>query len=155
MRWSFPMRCLLVGLILWVCPTNPCLAWGEVGHHVVAEIAARHLSKEAEAGIEELLGKGAKRLAEVSFWADKIIDERRYTDDWHMVEIPHGAVRYDRARDCSNDSCVVEKIKEFSRQLRDRELTKTEREEALKFLVHFVADVHVPIHAHARLNGWE
>jgi hypothetical protein len=153
-KLELSMRRLLIGLFLWVYPTSPCLAWGEEGHHVVAEIAARLLSKEAKAGTEELLGKST-RLAEVSSWADEIIDERRYTNDWHMVEIPHDAAGYERMRDCLNDNCVVEKIKEFARLLHDRELTRTEREEALKFLVHFVADAHVPIHAHARLNGWE
>jgi hypothetical protein len=46
-------------------------------------------------------------------------------------------------------------VKEFARTLRDREVAKTEREEALKFLIHLVADVHVPFHAYAQLNGWE
>jgi nuclease S1 len=64
------------------------------------------------------------------------------------VTLPTGepATTYDAARDCPKDSCVVAKIEQFKRELRDRELPERQRLEALKYLVHFVGDVHQPLH---------
>jgi hypothetical protein len=56
-------------------------------------------------------------------------------------------VRYDRARDCKNDDCIVERIKQFAAIVGDQSVVKLERAEALKYLVHFVGDIHVPLHA--------
>jgi hypothetical protein len=54
---------------------------------------------------------------------------------------------YDAVRDCPQDDCVVAKIKEFGRVLADRQAPERQRLEALKYIVHFVADVHQPLHA--------
>ncbi len=92
-------------------------------------------------------------MSEISVWADAIRDdERPETYYWHVVEIPANGVRYDRARDCKNDDCVVEKIKEFARVLGDRTVAKPLQIEALQFLIHFVGDLHQPLHAYAPLN---
>jgi hypothetical protein len=129
------------------------LAWGELGHRTVAEIAARYLSEHSTAQVEDLLGGGLHAMAAVSVWADAIRDsERPETYYWHVVEIPAYGVRYDRGRDCKNDDCIVEKIKEFARVLGDRSVAKPLRTEALQFLIHFVGDLHMPLHAFAPLN---
>ncbi len=93
-------------------------------------------------------------MARVSVWADAIRDddERPETYYWHVVEIPPDGIRYDRARDCKNDDCVVEKIKQFAQQLGDRSTPEPSRTEALKFLIHLVGDLHQPLHAYAPLN---
>ena len=54
---------------------------------------------------------------------------------------------YDAVRDCPHDDCVVAKIEAFARVLADRDAPERQRLEALKYLVHFVADVHQPLHA--------
>ena len=50
-------------------------------------------------------------------------------------------------RDCPHDDCVVAKIKEFERVLADRQAPERQRLEALKYLVHYVGDIHQPLHA--------
>ena len=80
------------------------------------------------------------------------MEERPETYDWHVVEIPAGGVRYDRARDCKNDNCIVEKIKEFTQVLGDFAGHEGQRIEALQFLIHLVGDLHMPLHAFAPLN---
>jgi S1/P1 Nuclease len=54
---------------------------------------------------------------------------------------------YDANRDCPHDDCVVAKIEEFERVLSDHQKPDRERLEALKYLVHFIGDVHQPLHA--------
>ena len=85
--------------------------------------------------------------------ADEVRDsDRPETYNWHVVEIPPDGVHYDRARDCKNDDCIVEKIGEFTLLVGDRRVPKAKRVEALKFLIHFVGDLHMPLHAYAPLN---
>jgi hypothetical protein len=131
------------------------LAWGESGHRTVAEIAAPHLTKKAAAEVRVLLGGGPHAMAEVANWADAIRDSGdrwEQTYYWHVVEIPPNGIHYDRARDCKNDDCIVEKIKEFAQVLGDRTVATTLRVEALQFLIHLVGDIHQPLHAYAPFN---
>lgn len=147
------MRRLLAAVFLLICAPSHVLAWGELGHRTVAEIATRYLSEHSAAEVEDLIGGGPHTMAAVSVWADAIRDNvRPETYGWHVVEIPANGVRYDRARDCKNDNCIVEKIKEFTRVLGDRSAGKRLRTEALQFLIHFVGDLHMPLHAFAPLN---
>ena len=146
------MRSLLIGLILSLSLPSPGIAWGDLGHETVAEIAERQLSESAHATIEELLGPGPNAMKRVAVWADHIVGERPETGPWHIVHIQPNDVRYDRARDCADDNCIVEKIKQFARVVGDRTLDKPARIEALKFLIHFVGDLHTPFHAYAPLN---
>jgi hypothetical protein len=144
---------LLIAAIFLACTSSAGFAWGELGHRTVAEIAARNLSEQAAARVQDLLGGSLHAMAEVSVWADAIRDEDRpKTYYWHVVEIPPGGVRYDRVRDCKNDDCIVEKIKQFAQVLGDQTAAKPLRAEALQFLIHFVGDIHQPLHAYAPLN---
>jgi S1/P1 Nuclease len=147
------MRRLLAALSFLACTPSYGLAWGELGHRTVAEIATRYLSEYSAAEVEDLLRGQLNAMAEVSVWADAIrANERPETYYWHVVEIPANGIRYDRARDCKNDDCIVEKIKDFSRVLGDRSAAKRLRTEALQFLIHFVGDLHQPLHAYAPFN---
>jgi hypothetical protein len=141
------MRRILAAVLLLSCTPSFGLAWGELGHRTVAEIAARYLTEQVAAEVQDLLGGGPHAMAEVSVWADAIRDDRPETYYWHVVEIRPNGVRYDRVRDCKNDDCIVEKIKEFARALGDRTTASPLRTEALQFLIHFVGDLHMPLHA--------
>jgi hypothetical protein len=144
-----PMQRFLAGLCLLILTPTLCLAWGPRGHRAVAEIAQIYLTERAAVEIQELLGGAANSLVEISYWADNILDDFPETFFWHTVDIPHDGGTYDRERDCFSDDCVVEKIKEFAANLANRQLSNLLRSDALKFLVHFVADLHVPLHAYA------
>ena len=154
--WS----CLDLGLKLVIVVAllvfgSPChaLAWGWEGHRIVAEIAERYLEPETARQVRELLAlENATTFAEVSTWADDVRGQRRETARWHYVDIPiHPPVGtpagYDAARDCPRGACVVAKIDEFAAELRDKAAPPRDRLEALKFVVHFVADVHQPLDA--------
>src|SRR5437763_977680 len=95
MRWlSLPCFCLAVSLF-----ASSTAAWGPDGHAIVAEIAQRRLEPAAAREVVRLLGRGAS-LASISMWADDVRETRPETVNWHFVDIPAGATRYDAARDC-------------------------------------------------------
>ena len=133
-------------------PTN-AFAWGYTGHRIVAEIAEQFLEPETAHQIRDLLAvENVTTLAEVSTWADQIRMQRPETAPWHYVNIPVHPPEgdpdgYDAARDCPNGACVVAKIGQFARVLVDRKVPERQRLEALKYLVHFIGDVHQPLHA--------
>ncbi len=124
------------------------LAWGPEGHAVVADIAQTHLIPAAQAKLKTLLGlEGRSELDEISAWADEARLKMPDTAPWHFVNIPLQENRYRAERDCRDNNCVVAKIVEFSQRLADTGVADSERLAALKWLVHFVGDIHQPLHA--------
>jgi hypothetical protein len=119
-------------------------AWGPVGHRASAMIAEFRLSREARAAILELLEPG-ESLADASTWADEIRGERRETGSWHYVNVPITEKAYS-PRDCTKGACVVSKIEHYRQVLADKSATKLQRREALRYLVHFIQDIHQPLH---------
>ena len=129
-----------------------CFAWGRDGHRITGFIAAKYLTPQAAAAVKDLLGD--ESLADVSTWPDEIRRERKHTAPWHYANIDPSHDRFDLQRDCPQEGCVVSAIIKFSHILRDKNASRQERVEALKFLVHFVGDVHQPLHvSYARDKG--
>ena len=139
------MRRLLIAVLLAICTPDFALAWGELGHRTVAEVASRSLSEPAAGAIARLLGP--ERFVDVATWADDYREINPETDSWHVVNIPGWADVYLRARDCAADQCVIEKIREFKATLADTSALPATRMIALKFLIHLVGDIHTPFHA--------
>ena len=50
------------------------------------------------------------------------------------------------ARDCPKGDCVIKKIEDFEVVLHDPNSPPVQRREALMFLIHFVGDMHQPLH---------
>lgn len=142
---------LLVLLTLNLCP-QLAFGWGQEGHRIVATIAQDRLTPESKAALNALLDSGTD-LPSIASWADEFRTTHRQTGPWHYVNIPSTTTGYDAARDCSKDNCVVAKVYQFARILGDASRPKAERLEALKFLVHFVGDLHQPFHALGDARG--
>lgn len=137
-------------LLLLLLGTDAAHAWGERGHRLIGELAERRLSPAARAQVRLLLrNERDPGLAGVSIWADDLREMPR--QEWsvplHFVNIQDRACRYAAARDCRKGACVVGAIQRYARRLADPALSRNKRAEALKFLVHFVGDVHQPLHA--------
>jgi hypothetical protein len=82
----------------------------------------------------------------VAAWADDIRSSQPETRGWHFVDIPLSADAYVPERDCEGEACAIAKIEAFSRELADPTVSREQRLTALKFLVHFVGDLHQPLH---------
>ncbi len=143
-----PAFCLLLFALL----PSPGLAWGKLGHRIVGELAQQQLRPDARVEVARLLASEPEpTLAGISYWADEVRDTQpdvaRRTKRWHYVNFPRGNCHYVPPRDCPDGQCVVAAINRNFLALSDRRRNDRERAEALKFLVHFVADVHQPLHA--------
>ena len=133
-------------------------AWGAQGHRLVALIAADHLTSAARQNIAWLLPDSS--LAGIAVWADQQVADNTQTGPWHYVNLRQDATAYNRDRDCPrqpgvaagtrNDQwrdCVVDRILYHQSRVADTSLDRADRTTALKFLVHFVGDLHQPFHA--------
>ena len=133
-------------------PAPSAMAWSALGHRLVGELAQRHLTPSANAQVAALLaGEPDPTLAGVATWADTLraSDPERFkaTSRWHYINTPPGTCRYEPERDCANGECVIAAIEAQRRILADRKQPREARRDALKFLVHFVGDIHQPMHA--------
>jgi hypothetical protein len=138
-------------------------AWGPEGHEIVADLAQAHLNENAKAGIHALIGDAT--LASIANWADEVRRDRDETYNWHFVDIPRDASGFSDERDCflpnnkhkdaatDHHNCVVDRIEVFEHVLADLNAPREQRIEALKFVVHFVGDVHQPFHAIGEAAG--
>jgi hypothetical protein len=123
-------------------------AWGPEGHEIVAHIASANLMPAAQSRIESLLGLPAEAAMVLSAnWADEVRDRRPETSAWHFVNIPLRARDYEPARDCPAQDCAIAQIGRELAVLGDRRRPATARAEALRFVIHFVGDIHQPLHA--------
>jgi len=119
--------------------------WGGEGHSLVARLAAAHLNPRAAAKVQQILGPGVT-MASVASWADQVRNQRRETAPWHFIDIPINQPGLDMVRDCPKEGCVISKIEEFSKVLADPKLTPQQKKEPLMFLIHFIGDMHQPLH---------
>ena len=94
--------------------------------------------------MRELLG--GQDIREASLWADQVRGQRRNTTPLHYVNIPLSAAAYDSASQCPGGSCIIAAIAEERRMLADSARSIVERSEALRFLIHFLGDLHQPLH---------
>ena len=149
------VRLVIAGLFLLLCSYSRVWAWGQEGHSIIAEIAERNLSASAKAGVSALLGQNVS-LASISSWADDIRDDRPETYNWHFVDIPLYADIYDATRDCldtSKGDCAINAIDRNRKTLLDAAASPQDKKEALMYLVHFIGDIHQPLHAVGDYRG--
>lgn len=151
-----PIRAGLIVLVLAAASGSfqKAYAWGQEGHSIVAEIAQRRLSPEATANVARLIGSGAS-LASVASWADDVRGARPETYNWHFVDIAKADAIYVEERDCkasAKGDCVVKALNRLKREVRCG-ANDAAKAEALKFAVHFIGDIHQPLHAVGDLLG--
>ena len=147
-------RSLVVAALVISLGAPKSWAWGREGHRLTALVAEQFLTAATKAQIAELLH--GESLADVAPWADDYRTEHAETAPWHYVDIPGTASTYDRNRDCPAPvadpkskwhDCVTDRVLYFESQLADTTLSPKDRGNALKFLVHFIGDLHQPFHA--------
>jgi hypothetical protein len=125
---------------------GPAFAWGPEGHSLVARIAEAQLTPAARARILAILGPD-RTVVSVASWADEVRRARAETAPWHFVDIPLEQKRLDMERDCAKGDCIVSVISRFRQVLRDPATAPEQRAEALMFLIHFIGDLHQPLHS--------
>ncbi|MDE2136072.1 MAG: S1/P1 nuclease [Gammaproteobacteria bacterium] len=151
MRSLRPAGCLaLLGLLV-----QPALAWGPQGHRTVGAIADRLLTPAAHAVVAQLLAadldkfgnpSGRTTLEAVSVWADEIRGTAADEPRWHYDNAPVCATAA-RETYCPGGQCNSAQLERLTRVLADAHTPLRTRNEALKWLVHLIGDIHQPLHA--------
>lgn len=147
-------RTLLIGFFLVSCPAFGW-AWGKLGHATVADIAAARLTPAATAQVSTLLTNdldrhlqpsGRTTLAQIASWADEIRDIAPVGTyrGWHTRANP---VCTEALGACKDGHCVDQNIIRYTGILQDLTQPPQARNEALKWVVHLVGDLHMPMHS--------
>ena len=135
-------------------------AWGCKGHQTVALIAEKQLTPEAKQMVQALLtgnpiDPALKRycgdavrdaMGDASTWADDIRNQAK-NGTWHYIDIPRGAKRAPFSAFCGKDGCVTKAIQDELAILKNKNADAAKRAEALRYIIHFVGDLHQPLHA--------
>ncbi len=173
MNRSFAICIVLISAALTL--SKPAHAWGDEGHEIVGLVADHYLTPKTKQALNALLATDNTHLtpdtgiASEATWADKYRDSDRnttkvhysQTHNWHFVDIElSDASNIDKP--CNNHpvlpagtpasegepkDCVIDKINQFIAELKSTSTTPDERRQALQFLLHFVGDLHQPLHA--------
>ncbi len=130
----------------------PVFSWWEAGHQVVARIAVDHLTPAARTRIARILNVTdspeavSDALARASTWADETKNDTG-TGAWHYIDLTLQDKKSDIPARCKDDNCAPARIRLFAVQLKAQRANGRWSElEALRFLVHFVGDIHQPLH---------
>jgi len=121
--------------------------WGAIGHSVTGLLAQRILTGAAPEKIYNLIPQQNGELSKVANWADQVRNQNAYkwSAPLHYADTPDWACYY-TSTDCEHDMCVVSAIYNYTERQNQPSLPLSQRSEALKFFVHFVGDVHQPLH---------
>src|SRR5690554_93982 len=118
--------------------------WGANGHRATAAVADEHLSRKAKKAIKTLLD--GETLVSISTYADEIKSDnafRKYSA-WHYVNIPFEET-YETI-ESSEKGDLISAIEFCISVLNDADTTKEDKKFHLKLLVHFMGDLHQPLH---------
>ena len=154
-----PRTALLALLSLSLC-NSAVFAWGCKGHQTVALVAEHYLTPEARQYLDALLRDNPidpqlKRncgiftgslLADSSTWPDDVRNIRN-NGPWHYIDIPRGSPRAPLSQYCGDSGCVTQAIADQVAILKDSRANPQKRAEAIRYIVHFVGDLHMPLHA--------
>jgi hypothetical protein len=149
------------------------MAWDVEGHAIVALVAEHYLDPQVKQRVDAMLAADTDPLtghgiADAANWADRYRDSDaattrvRYdaTRQWHWIDLEidhpdldaacfrhHGKAFALPASSGPAEDCVVDKIEAFTAELSTNSTPPAERLLALKYLLHFVGDLHQPLHA--------
>ena len=138
---KFLVLFLMIGTHL--CFSND-LVWSKTGHRVTGEIAEMYLSRKVKKKVLRILN--GRSLAEVSNYADDIKSDPEYRSygPWHYVNFPGHLSYSDVTPNPEGD--IVMAIEKCISVLEDESASLSDQTFYLKMLVHFLGDLHQPMH---------
>lgn len=149
---------LLLAAVTGLATATPAYAYWEYGHETIAAIAYRNVSPKTRAEIDRMLARSAmldtptcpaRTIEQASVWADciKTLGPRfSYAYSWHYQNV-NVCKPFDLKSACKDGNCVSAQVERDVKLLKDRTVPLRERIQALAFLIHFVGDLHQPLHA--------
>jgi hypothetical protein len=154
---------ILAAFALAAASASPAYPWAREGHQAVARIAQQGLSADARAHVIKILGNDD--LSTISVWMDELRsaafhagalafdpEAQHFNHEfpnnavWHYVDLPLGATAYEADGPFANPEDVVHAIGQAVAVLEGGGDARITKKEALYMLVHFVGDIHQPLH---------
>ncbi len=157
---------LLLSILLLVGPASSVFAWGEDGHAAIGKIAELRIKRRTAQRIAAILKPG-ETLANVASWADTVKERMGKPDpdpdtnaflmdlahneknrEWHYDDLALGCASYQTCTGFTVDNDIVHMLNVSIRTLQghpDPNYPMSQRN-ALKFVVHFLGDIHQPLH---------
>jgi len=124
------------------------MAWGQLGHRIVGEIASSYLSPKAKVAVQKILGN--ESLAMASNWADFVKSDTayKYLNSWHYIDFKDGLSKNEFVSYLATDSATdaYTKLNFIIKELKKPTLTQEKKVMYLRLLVHIVGDIHQPMH---------
>ena len=155
LRQSSRLPALRIANVVLAVLLCPAVAWGWSGdgHKIVAIIAADNLTSAAASHVADILGVAVDKRAianamEVASMRPDIEfrEKDKSTAPWHFIDICLQDRRADVPARCPGGKCVTGKIDEYSKRLKDGHYDRWGAKGDLAFLIHFVGDIHQPLH---------
>lgn len=142
------MRILAGLLALMLVVTSQASAYGPTGHRIIAELAMRHMTPEARAAVEAILGD--EFMAEAATWPDEMRSNpseffQREASPYHYINLPDGVSYEDSEKNPAGDAITA--LAKFTATLKDDAASADEKALALRYIIHLVGDLHMPLHA--------
>ena len=133
------------------------IGWSRDAHRLIADIAAHHLSDLARDEYFNILGldkwsKLRQWLVDASDWADHYMTDGGFAESsaYHYVHTTPTCEVYDHLRDCGDASnpgvCLVSGISYHIDVALDTAEASESQIASIKHLVHYMADIHQPLH---------
>jgi hypothetical protein len=122
--------------------------WGMLGHRIVGEIADSYLTAKARAEVKKILGDTTIAIA--ANWGDFIKSDPAYDslEKWHYIDIDSGLSKAQAVAELKKDTSANLYTKSLFviSQLKNKQLSMDKKRMYLKLLIHFVGDMHQPLH---------
>jgi hypothetical protein len=155
---------IVVGLLaLMLCMPSLTLGWGAGGHMMVASIAFKRLNPRAKAQAIALLArpinpaavtKKSKDFVNASHWPDDLrpFPEFDSFKPFHFIDKPFSIDSTALPAGVPEPDNVVKALEDNVNILK----TSTDKDaqaQALRFIIHFVGDIHQPLHCATRVSS--
>jgi len=163
---------VVLSAVIFLAPAGSAFAWGDDGHQTVGKIASLRIKRRTAQKLAQILKPG-ETLANIATWADTVKDRMGKTDpdedtnaflqdiahneknrEWHYDDLPLDCKNYQTCTGFTNEHDIVHMLNVCIRTLQghpDPNYPLSKRN-ALKLLVHFVDDIHQPLHVGVGLS---
>ncbi len=146
-----------LGLIIGAAPKS--FGWGDGGHMIVATIAYENLNPTALAKVNALLVTNGvpgstNEFVQASHWADDVKHTSAFssTTNEHFIDFPFSADGTPLPTDLPDAVNITNALAKYIKVLKDSTASEKAQMEALKFIIHYVGDIHQPLHCGTRVT---
>ncbi|KAI0808266.1 nuclease Le1 [Fomes fomentarius] len=148
------MRAALTAFFAIAICTTGAAAWGKLGHETIGYVAQHFLAPKALAFVQSSLGDTYNQsLGPAAPWADTVRYVKGYagwSNPLHFVDANdspiNGSCSVQETRDCGKGKCILTAIANYTTRVAQTSLDDQQRQDALKFLDHFLGDIGQPLH---------